>query len=87
MNIAKFVVSSLLVMASLVSFAQGTSAQSDSMKQAKYRTEIGFDMSVPDFETTQIDVKVMGPRLAGILDYLMENYHQSVYGRKLCQIL
>lgn len=29
----------------------------------------------------------MGLRLAGILDYLMDNYNQSVYSRKICQIL
>lgn len=28
----------------------------------------------------------MGKRLAGILDYLMENYHQGVYDRRLGQI-
>ena len=43
-------------------------------------------MSVPDFDTKKIDPKVIGGRLAGILDYLMENYHQGVYDRRLGQI-
>ena len=29
----------------------------------------------------------MGTRLTGIIDYLMNNYNQPVYNRKLCQIL
>lgn len=44
-------------------------------------------MSVPDFDTKTIDANVMGTRLAGILDYLMENYLQPAYSRKICQIL
>lgn len=43
-------------------------------------------MTVPDFETKKIDAKVMGNRLAGILNFLMENYQQSVYDRRLSQI-
>ena len=57
--------------------------QTDSAKIAEYRERIGIDMTVPDFETKRIDAKVMGERLAGMLDYLMENYHQAVYDRKL----
>lgn len=37
------------------------------------REKIGLDMTMPDFETKKIDAKVMGDRLAGMLDYLMEN--------------
>lgn len=43
-------------------------------------------MSVPDFNTQKIDAKVMGNRLAGILDYLMENYQQGTYNRRLSSI-
>lgn len=68
-------------------FAQPLPVQTDSMRQEKFRTEIGFDMSVPDFDTKTIDAKVLGSRLAGILDYMMENYHQPTYSRKICQIL
>lgn len=57
------------------------------MRVEKFRTEIGLDMSVPDFETKMIDADIMGSRLAGILDYMMDNYNQSVYSPKLCQIL
>ncbi len=40
-------------------------------------------MNVPDFDTKKIDAKVMGSRLAGIIDYLIDNYQQSVYDRCL----
>ena len=43
-------------------------------------------MSVPDFNTQKIDAKVMGKRLSGILDYLMENYQQGTYNRRLSSI-
>ena len=38
---------------------------------------------MPDFDTKSIDATVMGTRLASLL----ENYHQSVYERKLYKIL
>ena len=43
-------------------------------------------MSVPDFDTRKIDAMVMGKRLAGILDYLMENYQLGSYNRRLSSI-
>lgn len=50
------------------------------------REKIGLNMTVPDFDTKKIDAKVMGSRLAGILNYLMENCQQGVYDRRLGQI-
>ena len=35
-------------------FAQYSAEQRDSIKHAQYRQEIGLDMSVPDFEATEI---------------------------------
>lgn len=71
---------------SILSFAQPVPAQTDSLKRAEMREKIGLDMSVPDFDTKRIDSKVMGSRLAGILDFLMENYQQGVYDKRLSQI-
>ena len=51
--------------------------QTDSAKIAEYRERIGIDMTVPDFETKKIDAKVMGPRLSGILEYMLENFTQG----------
>ena len=75
----------VLLLASVAAFAQPV--QDNSLQQAKYRTEIGLDLSVPNFNTKAIDAKVMGTRLAGVLDYLLETYQQTVYNRKLTQIL
>ncbi len=50
------------------------------------REKIGLDMTLPDFESKKIDAKVMGDRLASILNFMMENYQQSVYDRRLGQI-
>lgn len=79
----KGMIAILMLMACLTGFGQSLPAQTDSVKRAEMREKIGLDLSVPDFETKRIDAKVMGERLAGMLDYLMENYHQAVYDRKL----
>lgn len=83
----RMVISALIVMLSISCLAQAVPGEMDSARVEKYRMEIGLDMSLPDFDIKSIDAKVMGTRLAGILGYLMENYHQVVYDRKLCQIL
>ena len=77
----------LLLLGALNTNAQFRTAQSDSARQAEYREKIGLDMSVPDFDTKKIDARVMGTRLAGILNYLMENYDQGVLERQLATIL
>lgn len=71
---------------SILSFAQPVPAQTDSLKRAEMREKIGLDLTILDFETKKIDAEVMGSRLAGILEYMMENYQQSVYDRRLGQI-
>lgn len=75
-----------MLITSLSALAQSLPIQADSSKRAELREKIGLDLTISDFETKKIDDKVMGDRLAGILNYLMENYHQSVYDRRLGQI-
>ena len=77
----------LLSLGVLSMHAQFRIAQSDSARQAEYREKIAIDMTVPDFDTKKIDEKVMGTRLAGILNYLMENYDQGVLERQLATIV
>ena len=76
----------LMLIASLAGFAQSLPVQADEGKRAELREKIGLDLTVADFDTAKIDSKVMGSRLTGILEYLMENYQQSVYDRRLSQI-
>ena len=71
-------------MASLTLAAQ---SPQPSDRMATYREAIGLDMSVPDFSTKKIDAKVMGTRLAGILEYLLENFHQVIYESYFARIL
>lgn len=76
-----------MLMVSMEGFAQSASVQLDAAKQAVYREKIGLDMSVPDFNVKKIDEKVMGSRLAGLLDYLLENYYQGTNERLISQVL
>ena len=71
----------IMLLGAMDASAQFRTAQSDSARQAEYREKIGLDMSVPDFDAKKIDEKVMGTRLAGILNYLMENCDQGVLER------
>lgn len=77
------ILTTLLLMVSLMGSVQPIYAQTEAARSAEFKEKIGLDMSVSDFDTQKIDAKVMGERLAGILDYLMENYHQAIYDRKL----
>ena len=85
-KLAKLIFMFFMMCISILSFAQPVPAQTDSLTRAEMREKIGLDMSVPDFDTKRIDSKVMGSRLAGILDFLMENYQQGVYDKRLSQI-
>ena len=83
-----FQFSTLLLAAFLCfqSVSAQTSAISDEARK-EIREKIGLDMTVPDFSTKKIDAKVMGPRLAGILEYLLENFHQVIYESYFARIL
>ncbi len=61
--------------------------ETDSTRKAKYKEEIGLDLTVPDFNTKSINPKVMGPRLANIIQLLLDNYHQLSYTNQLCRII
>lgn len=78
----------LLLLSTVSLSAQWRSTKlSEEEKRAEYREKIGLDMSVPDFSTKKIDAKVMGTRLAGILEYLLENFHQVIYESYFARIL
>ena len=84
----RMIIAALMLMVSMGMNAQiGVGYQTDSAKIAEYRKRIGIDMTVPDFETKKIDAKVMGTRLARILEYLLDNYTQGTYDRLLTRML
>ena len=67
---------STLLLAAVLCF-QSVSAQTSAISdeaRKEIRERIGLDLSVPDFSTKKINKKVMGTRLAGILEYLLENW-------------
>ena len=80
-----------LLLFSLLLIVCGMAAQStgqiDEKKMMEYRETIGLDYSMPDFDTSKIDAKVIGVRLAKILQSLEENYTQDYYNRVLASIL
>jgi hypothetical protein len=55
-------------------------------KRQKIREQIDLDYSVPDYNVSVPDEKVMGWRLAKILQSLEENYSQGLYNQYLTQI-
>ena len=85
MKLKALYITIFFLLVSMTSFAQYV--QTEPGQPEKFKAEIGLDMSVPDFNTKTIDAKVMGARLAGIIEYLINNYNQAVYSRKICQIL
>lgn len=79
----KGIITILMLIASLSGFSHPLLAQTSEAKRDELLEKIGLDMTVPDFNTKKIDENVMGFRLAGILNYLIENYQQGIYDRKL----
>ena len=59
----------------------------DSERNAEYKKAIGLDTTIPDFDTNKIDAKVMGSRLANLLNCLLENYNHESYELLIAQIL
>ena len=84
----RLLITTLFLMLSLAMSAQlRTGYQTDSVRNAEYRKKIAIDMSVPDFETKKIDGKVMGTHLAGLLEFLLENYPQVTYNAHISEML
>ena len=60
-----------------------TSSQSEDEKTIEYRQKIGIDYSMPDFNTSKIDGKVIGTRLAKMLALLMNRYDDYVFNQRV----
>ena len=82
-----FLIILLLFLGTTTTFSQLRTVGTDSERNAEYKKTIGLDTTIPDFDTKKIDAQVMGPRLANLLNYLLENYHQESYELQLAQIL
>ena len=55
---------------------------SEAEKQEQYKNEVrenlALDYSMPDYSISKIDSKVMGSRLAKMVEYICNNYQQQV---------
>ena len=77
----------LFLLGATIISAQSTSKSSlDSAQIAEYRAKIALDYTMPDYSIHKIDPKVMGPRLAAILQELSAKYKQGNYFSMLSSI-
>lgn len=81
----KLILLSLLMLAAGSMSAQ-TFSQGEDPKVIEMRQKIGIDYTVPDYDVRKPDTKVMGWRLAKMLQKLEKNYQQGTYNRMLAAI-
>lgn len=86
MKTRTLILTSLLMLSALSISAQTTAEQREEQKKAEYREKIGIDLSVPDYDVKKPDAKVMGWRLAKILQSLEKNYNQEANNQMLMSI-
>ena len=53
-----------------ISISAQTTQQSEEARTAELREKIGIDYSMPDFNTSSLNGKVIGERLAKMLQFL-----------------
>lgn len=63
-----------------------TTQQSEDARTIELRQELGIDYSMPDFSTSKIDGKVIGERLAKLLQQLQNKYDDCVLNQSLSLI-
>ncbi len=61
----------------------GSATEAKAQYEAQVRETLALDYSMPDYSTSRIDAKVIGPRLAAILKAVNENYQQPKYLSRL----
>ena len=80
----------LFLMTMLILFTQSLSAQttqqSEDARIVELRQKLGIDYSMPDFSTSKIDGKVIGERLAKLLQQLQSKYDNCVLNQYISLI-
>lgn len=79
------VLTSLLMLFSQSLSAQ-TTQQSEDTRNVELRQGLGIDYSMPDFSTSKIDGKVIGERLAKLLQQLQSKYDNCVLNQYISLI-
>lgn len=85
MAIIKRILLFILFFVTLALSAQ-TSVQNKDAQTMKWQQKIDLDYTVPDYSVKKPDAKVMGWRLAKILQALEQNYTQGIYNHYLSLI-
>ena len=75
-----------LLMVFTLNISAQTTQQSEDARTVKLRQKLGIDYSMPDFSTSKIDGKVIGERLAKLLQQLQEKYDSSVLNQYISLI-
>lgn len=75
-----------LLMLAVVGMQAQSSSQGEDSKVIEMRQKIGIDYTVPDYDVRKPDAKVMGWRLAKMLQKLEKNYQQGTYNRMIASI-
>lgn len=70
-----------------ISISAQTTQQGEDARTAELRHKIGIDYSMPDFNMSKIEGKVIGERLAKMLRLLQSNAKDPVYNQRLSSIL
>ena len=63
-----------------------TTQQSEDARTVELRQELGIDYSMPDFSTSKIDGKLIGERLARLLQQLQSKYDNCVLNQYISLI-
>jgi len=68
----RMIITMLLLMAMVVVSAQGLKTTVDEDRKAEIRNTLALDYSMPDYSISRVNPKVMGQRLADILNKFQE---------------
>ena len=72
-----FLITFLLLVAMPLSAQSGADQDPQALYNAEVRSKLALDYSMPDYNTSKISPKVMGSRLATLLQELCAKYKQS----------
>lgn len=81
-----FTMSLLLLSAATLSAQSTWGTPSDDQYNAEVRQKLNLDYSMPDYTTSKVNPKVIGPRLASILQELCTKYKQDSFLSSLSMI-
>ena len=81
----KFLLVFCLLFGAINLFAQ-TTQQSEDARTAELRQKIGIDYSMPDFNTSSINGKVIGTHLAKMLQNLQDNALDCVWSARIIAV-